>query len=237
MVSLTRTSTDRQRGASRPIDQPDDLSDHAHRQLIGYIGLSLPIVLVMVAGVRSPEGPDRWKVLDSVSAYYYSGAIAVFVGLLVALSLFLLTYRGYENKYHKFDRAAAVVGGLAALGVAFFPTRAPQDVPKPDFWEPVTGMLHYSSAVTLFTMFAVFSLWLFRLKTPGERATRDKRLRNHLYLMCGVTIVASIVWAVVNGRHKRPIFVPESIAVMAFAVSWLAKGRALRTIRLVLDRC
>lgn len=210
--------------------RPDDNSSYAHRQLIGYIGLSLPLILTLVAGERNPDGPDKWQALDSISAYYYSGAVVPFVGLLVALSLFLLTYRGYNNEYQWADRAAATIGGLAALGVAYFPAAPPANVPPPHWWTPVTGILHYSFALVLLSAFAVFSLWLFRMRSAYEPITPAKRVRDQIHLMCGLTIVVAIVWTGARARAGLPIIIPESIALAAFAVSWLIKGRAEVTI-------
>src|SRR5262245_44588513 len=123
----------------------DDLSDYVHRQLIGYIGLSLPFVLYFLAGLRNDAGDARWGLLGSISAYYYTGAVAAFVGLLVALSLFLFSYRGYENQNNRWDRLIASTAGFAALGVAFFPMTAQID-PAPG-WIARTVWLHYASAV------------------------------------------------------------------------------------------
>jgi hypothetical protein len=86
------------------------------------------------------------------------------------------------------------------------------------------------AAIVLFTLFAVFALWLFRLAAHGEQPTADKRWRNRVYLGCGTVIVGCIAWAGFNGMNGRPIFLPESIALIAFAVSWLVKGYAHRTI-------
>jgi hypothetical protein len=79
-------------------------------------------------------------------------------------------------------------------------------------------------------MFAVFALWLFRITPSGKEAPADKRWRNKVYLVCGTVIVASIIWAGIAGLNGRPIFLPESVALVAFAVSWLVKGYAHRTI-------
>jgi len=76
----------------------------------------------------------------------------------------------------------------------------------------------------------VFALWLFRITPSGEVVTPDKRRRNRVYLGCGMVIVASIIWAGVAGMNGRPIFWPESVALVAFAVSWLVKGYAITTI-------
>lgn len=212
---------------SRVVDKPDDLSGHAHRQLIGYIGLVLPILLIVIALLR--DGVERWRSLESISAYYYSGAVAAFVGMLVALALFLFTYRGYQNKNEWADRLAARTGSIAALGVAFFPTAPPASEPALSWWTPTTGVVHHVSAFVLFAVFAVFCLWLFRI-TPGDKPQGGgKGTRNTIYLACGVVIVACIIYAGVAGLQGRPIFWPESIALFAFALSWLVKGYALKS--------
>src|SRR5262249_17860644 len=90
-------------GGGKYAKRPDDLSDYLHRQLIGYIGLPLPFVLYLLAAGRSAPGKERWDLLDSISAYYYTGAVAAFVGLLVALALFLFSYRGYKNDHNRWD--------------------------------------------------------------------------------------------------------------------------------------
>ena len=231
MVTLTGVRSDSAMvGTSVPqaASRRDDLSDNAHRQLIGYVGLVLPFLLILIAVNR--DGIERWKSLESISVYYYTGAVAAFVGMLVALALFLFAYRGYKNKYNQADRWAARTAAVASLVVAFFPAQAPDGVPALSWWTPRTGVLHHVAAIVLFTMFAIFALWLFRLTADGEQPVADKRRRNNLYLFCGVVIVVCIGWAGFNGLNDRPIFWPESIALIAFAVSWLVKGYALSTI-------
>ena len=55
-----------------------------------------------------------------------------------------------------------MLGGSAALGVALFPTGAPGTLSEPPWWTPVLRGLHYLSATTLFAVFIIFALWLFR---------------------------------------------------------------------------
>lgn len=176
------------------------------------------------------DGLAHWRSLESISAYFYSGAVAAFVGMLVALALFLFTYRGYKNKYYWADRAVGTTAAVAALGVALFPTEAPSSVAALSWWRPATGILHYGCAFVLFAMFAVYALWLFRITPSREQMPSDKRWRNIVYLVCGILIVASIFWAGVAGLGGNSIFLPESIALVAFSVSWLVKGYAHKTI-------
>jgi hypothetical protein len=204
-------------------------SDHAHRQLIGYIGLVLPIILIIIAVDR--DGLETWRALESISAYYYTGAVAAYVGMLIALALFLVTYRGYkESKYYWADRAASITAAVAALGAAFFPAPAPKGMTNLPWWTPGMGDLHYVCGVALFAMFAVFALWLFRITPSGEQAPSDKKWRNGAYLTCGIAIVANLIWAGVAGLNGGSIFLPESLALVAFSVSWLVKGYALTSI-------
>lgn len=231
MVTLTGVRLDSaivSTSVAQAASRRDDLSDNAHRQLIGYIGLVLPFLLILIALIR--DGTERWRSLESISAYYYTGAVAAFVGMLVALALFLFTYRGYKNKYNRADRWAAKTAAVASLVLAFFPTKEPVGVSPLPWWTPTTGVLHHVAAIVLFTMFAIFALWLFRLTVDGEQPTADKRARNNLYLICGIVIVVCMAWAGFNGVNGWPIFWPESIALIAFALSWLVKGYALSTI-------
>jgi len=79
-------------------------------------------------------------------------------------------------------------------------------------------------------MFAVFALWLFRITPDGGNAATAKRRRNWVYLTCGIAIVAAMAWAGIAGWTGSSIFLPESLALVAFSVSWLVKGYAHRTI-------
>ncbi|HUJ18110.1 MAG TPA: hypothetical protein VL197_08960 [Nitrospirota bacterium] len=209
----------------------DDLSSHAYRQLIGSLGLVFPLALWLIAGLRPTRELARWDLLSSVSAYYYTGSVAVFVGILVSLGVFLFTYHGYKNEYSKQDRRASIIAGTAAILVAFFPTKAPLDSLAPSWWTPGTGKIHYISAVVLFCSFSFFSLFLFTKSKPdsGEPLTKGKRVRNRIYICCGILMAACIVWAGIASFLNAPIFLPEALALESFALSWLTKGRADRT--------
>jgi len=209
----------------------DDLSSYVYRQLIGSLGLVLPVMLWLIAGLRPTEGLPRWELLGSVSAYYYTGAVAAFVGILVALGVFLFTYHGYNNSYRRHDRIAGIVAGATAILVAFFPTRAPKGLSEPSWWIPRTGTIHYISAVGLFCAFSYFSLFLFTKSNIGkdEKFPLDKLVRNWIYIFCGIAMVGCMLWTVSASIRDASIFVPEALALEFFAVSWLVKGRADRT--------
>jgi len=209
---------------------PQDFSYQTHRRLIGYLGFLLPPLLYLLAGIRPTDNLPQWDLLNSISAYYYTGAVAVFVGVLFALSLFLFTYPGYEGVLA--DRVVGTLGGFAALGVAFFPTAAPAGMSEPIWWSTTTRVIHYASAVSLFGAFIIFSIWLFRKSSIPSNRNRPlgKRQRNVIYLGCGLVMIACMLWAGSSFFTGAPIFWPEAIALWAFAISWLVKGEAHRPI-------
>jgi len=208
----------------------ESLPQQAHRRLIGILGLLLPLLLFIFAGLRHTVGLPAWTPLNSISAYYYTGAVAIFVGVLFALALFLLTYPGYKGVIA--DRLLGLVGGTAAILVALFPTSAPDGLSAPTWWSPYMRTVHYLSAVVLFVVFILFAIWLFRKSNIPRRGDRplEKRRRDDICLASGIIMIASVLWAASSMVTHAPIFIPESMAIIAFAVSWLTKGEVHKPV-------
>lgn len=206
----------------------------AHRRVVGYLGLILPLAVVVVAWLRST--PD---LQTSISAYYYTGAVAVFVGVLFAIGFFLFSYQGYEG--YRADRRAGKAAFVCALGIAVFPTGPPTGVQGPPWLTP--SWIHYVFAVLLFLIFIYFSGWLFTRTTKDPQGPSPGKLRrNKVYRWCAGVMIACIVALVAyflanragllpdSIDRLRPLFVLETILLAAFAVSWLTKGRAVREL-------
>lgn len=215
----------------------DDQSTHRHRLAIGVLGFVLPFLLPIISASRPTDGLSKWELLDSVSAYYYSGATVVFVGTLFALAMFLGTYKGYNTKDNWRDRTAATIACVAAIGVAFYPTAAPEELNPPTWWTPTTRTIHYVSAVVLFSSFVYFAIFRFTRSNPQRdgKISPEKRNRNRFYVVCGVGIVGCMLWAGSAMFTDAPIFWPESIALILFASAWLAKGHADWTAKSILS--
>jgi hypothetical protein len=210
----------------------DDGSTHAQRQAIGYLGLSLPVLVWLVSGWRTTGGEPGWIPLHSVSEYYHSGAVAIFTGVLAALAVFLFTYRGYDNAGQRLDRAAGKVACVAALGVSFFPTAAVDPFTAPRWWAGWMDTAHLASASVLFGSFIFYSLVLFpRSAAAPEARSVGKRRRNGVYRACGWGMAACMAWVLVAQRLGASIFWPEAVALALFAISWLTKGRAVETLQ------
>jgi len=215
----------------------DDLSSHLLRQALGCLGFFLPVLVYLVARWRPVGGPPGLSPLDSISEYYYSGAVAVLVGALWAMAAFLFTYRGFGDRPPQWDRIIGKVASIAALNVSLFPTTALDPFMAPPWWSGWMESVHLASAALLFLCFVVYSVFLFpKSSRPRESQDREKRRRNAIYYLCGVGIVRALLWIVIARVLGGHIFVPESLALMLFGISWLTKGRAIWTVEQLAHR-
>ncbi len=192
------------------------------RKVIGILGMSFPVILALGAWIIGGFGIQR-----SVSSYYHTNMQDVFAGILFAIGLFLFSYRGYERK----DNIAGDLACFFAIGVAIFPTTP--DIPKPD-WMPIIGILHLVFAMLLFLTLIYFSLCLFTKGKAGEEPSGRKKARNRVYRTCGYIMLACILLVPVYHLFFKPgldglnpVFWLETIALLAFGVSWFTKGQAI----------
>ncbi|MBK8228425.1 MAG: hypothetical protein IPK70_14785 [Flavobacteriales bacterium] len=222
-------STRRLRSDFIPEENEDDLSSNAHRQLLGILGIALPLMVFIAAGWRPVNGAaDRWALLESISGYYHTGAEAVFIGIVVALGIFLITYDGYDNPTGWKDRLSARIAGIGALVLAFFPTEVEGHYPPLTWWEDYMGTAHFIGAATLFISFAYMSYFLFPI--TDKELDPSKQRRNALHRACGIVIACCLIWAGIAGFVlEQSIFWPETVMLLAFGVSWLVKGKVVET--------
>lgn len=89
-----------------------------------------------------------------------------------------------------------------------------------------------SCASVLFVLLTVFSLFLFTKTDDPQNMSAAKLRRNRVYRTCGAVIVVALVLVAISEAVKPPsswhtLFWLESVAVVAFGVSWLVKGGLL----------
>ncbi|MCK4700104.1 MAG: hypothetical protein KAT38_07205 [Bacteroidales bacterium] len=189
----------------------------ALRKAVGWIGILLPFTL-MLGVFLIFKGEIIQK---SISHYYHTGMSDVFVGALCAVALFMFFYSGHD----KWDNLAGNVAAIFAIGVAWFPTTEAGS-------SDLTGKIHLTCATLFFLTLAVFSLFLFTRK--GLNPTPQKLTRNKIYLICGFIMIACLVAIAIylnfiqkNNSGSGFVFWAETVALVAFGVSWLTKGGTL----------
>lgn len=237
---------------AKDTDEKDDIARSylGLRRGLGLLGLCLPLVMLGVT-----FSTPKIDLQPSISAYYYIPHLGqLMVGVLWAIGIFLIYYRGYPTipmpfrrlpnwiSRHLTDANITTVAGFGALVTAILPTcktRSPCDI-------PVVAGLHLAGSVTFLFSLAILSIWSFT-ETNKSRTSPDpeKSRSNKVYRTCGWTILACLAACAVVligkiyaiGPIVNPVVWLESIAILAFATSWLVKGDAIQgVIGLVLKR-
>lgn len=211
------------------------LSYRTLRNLIGFSGMVLPLALAIF-----PKRATDWYGLEpSISDYFYTDRGDFLVVILSVLGVFLLTYYGYN----RIERILTLLAAVAGLGVAFVPTSsACEDCPGSVHTDSggvlgnlVGGAWHISFAAIFLLSLAIMSLVFFpKTDEPDLRkadgSLTQKGKRNIVFRICGWTMIGCVVimalyFLVKPDLNNFPvIFVFETIAVEAFALSWLTKG-------------
>jgi cytochrome bd-type quinol oxidase subunit 2 len=141
------------------------------RTLVGCLGLALPAALLLGEYFFLA---DEFTARGSLSAYYHSGMRDVFVSILAVVGILLVTYKISEKNR---DNALSVLAGIAAIGVALFPTGIPSDVDaeltpfQERLGEGTTEFIHYSCAA-VFIVSLLFLCIDFAKRERGRRRDR-----------------------------------------------------------------
>lgn len=214
-------------------------SYHLTRVVIGVLGIALPLVLV-VGDLLFLDG--EVKARGSLSAYYHSGMRDAFVGVLVVTGIFLVTYKLFRRSL---ENTASVAAGIAALGVAFFPTGTPEGVHltplQSRLGEGAVQAVHFTAAAIFIMLLAVISYFFAvregrRLRErDGSKARFSPHFWRRFHLSATGLIVLSIVFIVVTKASgfldEHSLLIGETVAAWAFGASWLAKGFELQVLR------
>lgn len=201
------------------------------RQALGYLGLSLPFLLMLSSLLANT------RLEPSLSDFFHTVSRDVFVGVLFAIGTFLVIYEGYEREPGESftDNWLATVAGIAVFGVALFPNESPSGqvaaVTQQLVGVKVSPLFHYSSCFIFFYCMGHFCMFRFS-------KTRDLA-RRRFYLICGWVIVvccAALAVASVWKKMGPPVmtefvinyqvvFWIEAVGIWAFSLAWLVKGR------------
>ncbi len=191
------------------VSSPNQIFDyHVLRWFVGGIAFLIPVVVSVVSG----------ESLSSISAYYYSDSRDYFVGMLCIVGALMMAYNGHTTAQMYLSKVA----GVAAFGVAIFPTACATCESGP------TSILHVASATTLFAILAYFC-YVFYARAKGKR----NPVRSYLYALCGVVIVLSLLAAAAGElflsaddglKKSRIIFYAEWSALAAFGTAWTLAG-------------
>lgn len=214
-------------------ESPYVLSYFAQRRAAGYIGIALPVVVLV------NDLCTRSCIPSSISGSYFTGARNYFVGSLCGVGIFLISAMGYRE-----DRRWSYFAGAMAFLVAFCPTTPDGGCSIPGQEPPFvhSDVIHTSAAIALFGTFAVFCLFLFT-RTTGQKTQRlrrsvlprQKRKRNNVFIVCGLIMIIAMatygIWTAISHygvwKPSHLLFAIEWICLWSFGAAWLVKGQQI----------
>lgn len=180
------------------------------RAMLGWLGMLLPWIVVLLVGYFP----------DSISATWYTNACTVFMIILGSASILLISYRGYE----KIDDIILTSSGVFGLGICLFPCAIPNSPDKVGTFMidvSTSNTIHFVCAIAFFVLLAYNSFFLFT-KSSGEM-TKKKRMRNIIYRVCGVGMVASFI-IMAFPYFPCQTWITEALALFFFGISFLTKA-------------
>ena len=118
-------------------------------------------------------------------------------------------------------------------GTSYQQMRAHQAL-NPTAGEMAIGTVHFVSATVFFLTLAVYSFFIFTKTDPSRPMTPEKKKRNVVYRVSGIVIVVCLAAIAILNLvppgpidQLKPVFWLETVASVAFGVSWLVKGETL----------
>jgi len=202
------------------------------RRAIGFLGISLPILLIILSLIPFFKTP----VQSSISNYYYSNLREIFTGILCAVGLFLIRYTGFKSSsFWRNDNLLTNIAGYMAFGIAFFPTNPSSWPGKMYTIIPLDlnflGYIHYGFAAIFFLILSLISINVFTIGQKVENRIPESAFdENHIYRICGYLILLFIILIPIFSVLKifyYSTLLFEALALSAFGISWLIKGRVL----------
>ena len=202
------------------------------RKAIGYLGITLPVLLVVLSFIAFFDT----QVQRSISDYYYTNLRDIFTGTLAAVGLFMISYKGHRNpSILKNDQLLTNIAGIMAIGVALIPVTRDLESQKIYTLIPYhfdwLGWLHYGFAAMLFGIFALLAINVF---TIGQNKAEDIPVstlnENNLYRVCGIAIIILMILVPISEVFELfpySTLILEALALFFFGTAWLIKGRAL----------
>ena len=193
------------------------------RCTLGWLAMLLPWIVAALL----------WMFPSSISATYYrfeSGP--VFMIILGAASFLLISYKGYDKQ----DDIINTLAGIFGLMICIFPCGILYKDPlfTPEFINSLNNsvgtfglpmnislILHNISAIAFFGLLSYNSLFLFT--KHGPNMTRNKKIRNIIYIVCGIGMLLSFTLFILPQFYSQ-VWLIETFALFFFGISWLTKA-------------
>lgn len=194
---------------------------------IGLIAILLPFVIQI--------GFDKTQCIDgtmnSISAYYHTESRDLLMGLVCTLGFSFLAYNGH----HEIDMILSKIAALCALCVAFIPTSIFEGEYAMSCimadGSKLREYIHVACAALLLIVMGIFSIFIFTHREERDEIHPRKLFFYRFYgavIFIALLLIALYFYFDLGSSFKhwnvKPIFLLETICLIAFGCSWLLKS-------------
>ena len=198
------------------------------RNWAGFLGMILPwisLIGAVIISIATGVPAAFWSTLSISATYYICPALT---GILTTASIVLMCYDGYDWR----DNLITTISGVFGIMIVLFPCACTVAGATVGFFQlpvAISNIIHCISACTFFILLSINSLFLFTL--GEENPTKQKKIRNIVYRVCGIGMLCALALMVIPVSFFAKTFIVEAIALTFFGISWLVKGQALGILK------
>ena len=189
------------------------------RIMIGVLGMLLPWLVTLI----------QLGIPQSISITYYSlFAVGTFMVVLGSAGILLINYKGYDLV----DDITATIAGVFGILICLFPM-SNNNIPTGIFHldGDISNVFHNISAIGFFGALAFMSFFLFTKTGNKSTMSKQKKIKNVIYRVCGVGMIASFSLMLLNLIPGVNIYcltwIVETVALFFFGLSWIVKSDAI----------
>ena len=197
------------------------------RRGLAILAIAFPFALFALAGLH-----------DSLSAYYHcsrdgcskggGAARDVLVGVLLATGTFLYFYKGYSRR----ENLALDLAGIAAAGVAFFPSDFAREEGR-----SLIGKIHFGSGLVFFLAIAFVCIACSGDTLKKLKDAAKVKVFKRVYAGLGAAMIAVPIGVfALHYLLERPgrgytVVAVEVVGIFVFAAFWLVKSKEIALIQ------
>ena len=211
----------------------DHKSMCSQRRILSILCLLLAPTCILFGLFGKTTNVEGWW--KSISATFFCNSNILMIGLLVAIAIYFFSYKGYDIR----DRICSIIEAVSSLGIVCFPCNSIENVPERiglfNLPNNISMIIHCVFAGILFVAFGFNILFLFTLSVYNP--TKEKKVRNVIYRVCGIIIltfcviqgVTSTIWKWYPEWYPNTL-VNEFIMLLAFGIAYLIKSESIRIL-------
>lgn len=232
-LNFNRKPASRQQRTSYPQDSHENESFRKISRLVGYVGLLLPILLIICSALKEGD------IQPSISHYHFTVLQPLFSGVLGLWAALLFSY-STSNILEKLNLNAIA---FLALVIAFVPTKYDNSPFNSEtqysvgflnnsFHRPVLGPpesisnVHFISAFFFFSLLCVYVYYFIYL--PEHQLAQPDRTKEKIFKISFILMVASMIVLILGLFYKCPFtrltFSCEAAALLFFGGLWVYRS-------------